>query len=265
MKIIDCFTFYNEFDMLTYRLNLLFPYVDHFIIVESPQTHIGKEKPLYFKENIAKYEKFASKILHVVKHLPFKYPCNIEKREQWENETAQRDAIAIGLKHLNLDKEDIIIVSDVDEIPNPLWLFGINNNMVDQFDFAELHQDFYYYNFKCKFSHTWFHSKIMKYGYFIQSNLTLSKLRGIAAQVGFADGGWHLSNFGDAEFISNKLKNFGHQEYNDPEYTNISKIEDRIKNSKDLFDREDHNFEIIPIEKNTHLPPFYEIYLAKFI
>jgi beta-1,4-mannosyl-glycoprotein beta-1,4-N-acetylglucosaminyltransferase len=265
MKIIDCFTFYNEFDMLNYRLNLLFPYVDQFIIVESPQTHIGKEKPLFYKENMANYTQFASKIIHVVKHLPFKYPCNIEKQEQWENEKAQRNAISNGLEYLKLENEDIIILSDMDEIPNPSILTLLSNNPTTAFEIIGLQQDFYYYNLTCKFKHFWHHLKIMKYGWYKQSGYTLSELRGFDPQIVCEDGGWHLSNFGDAEFISNKLKNFGHQEYNLQEFTDTSKIEERIKNSKDLFDRFDHTFEIIPIEKNTRLPPLYEKYLTKFI
>ena len=49
MKIIDCFSFYNELDLLTYRLNLLNDYVDYFVIVEARQTHAGKDKILFFK------------------------------------------------------------------------------------------------------------------------------------------------------------------------------------------------------------------------
>ena len=48
MKIIDCFIFYNELDLLTYRLNLLNNIVDYFIIVESKHTFVGKEKNLFF-------------------------------------------------------------------------------------------------------------------------------------------------------------------------------------------------------------------------
>ena len=48
MKIIDCFTFYNELDLLNYRLNILNNVVDYFIIVESTHTHVGKEKNLIY-------------------------------------------------------------------------------------------------------------------------------------------------------------------------------------------------------------------------
>ena len=63
MKIIDCFIFYNELDLLTYRLNLLNNIVDYFIIVESTHTFVGKEKKLFFDENKHLFENFNNKII----------------------------------------------------------------------------------------------------------------------------------------------------------------------------------------------------------
>ena len=262
MKIVDCFIFYNELEMLNYRLNLLDPYVDYFIIVEAHQTFIGKEKPLFLKENAARFKQFNDKIIHIIVELPHKYPCSIEKAEQWKNEDYHRDYISKGLDYLKLDEDDILILSDLDEIPNPELLQGIRNNQVVPFNQVSLEQDFYYYNLRCRFQHKWYHSKIIKYGWYKQSNLTLSKIRGISDNAWY-NGGWHLSNFGDAEFISNKLKNFAHQEYNSKEFTDISNIEDKIRTCKDLFGR-NQEFEIIEIKDNKNLPPLYEKYLANF-
>lgn len=77
--------------------------------------------------------------------------------------------------------------------------------------------------------------------------------------------GWHLSYFGDAHFIKNKLENFAHQEYNSDEYTNIQKIEKRINNNNDLFDRDWNKIIKILIKENPYLPPEYETYLQNFI
>ena len=75
MKIVDCFIFYNELDMLQYRLDTIFNCVDYFIIVESRYTHSGKEKTLYYNDNKHLFESFNSKIIHIVlDELPFKYP-----------------------------------------------------------------------------------------------------------------------------------------------------------------------------------------------
>ena len=102
----------------------------------------------------------------------------------------------------------------------------------------------------------------MKYGWYKQSDLTFTKIRGISNHA-WKNSGWHLSNFGDTEFISNKLKNYAHQEYNTKQFTDISRIEDKIRASKDLFER-NQEFEIIAIKDNKNLPPLYEKYLANF-
>ena len=263
MKIVDCFTFYNELEMLNYRLNLLDPYVDYFIIVEAHQTHVGKEKSLFFKENAARFKQFNDKIIHIIVELPHKYPCSIEKNEYWKNENYQRDCISKGLDYLKLDEDDILVLSDLDEIPNPELLRRIKNKQVVPFDLVSLEQDLYYYNLRCRIVSKWYHSKIMKYGWYKQSDLTFNKIREVTNHAFFYNSGWHLSYFGDSEFISNKLKNFAHQEYNSKEFTDISNIEDKIKTCKDLFGR-NQEFEIIEIKNNKNLPPLYEKYLTNF-
>jgi beta-1,4-mannosyl-glycoprotein beta-1,4-N-acetylglucosaminyltransferase len=77
------------------------------------------------------------------------------------------------------------------------------------------------------------------------------------------NGGWHLSYFGDANFIKNKIENFSHQELNTNNFTDLVKINEKINNCVDLYDR---NIEIkkINIEDNNYLPIEYNIYLTKF-
>jgi beta-1,4-mannosyl-glycoprotein beta-1,4-N-acetylglucosaminyltransferase len=87
MKIIDCFTFYNEFDILHYRLAALYDHVDYFILVEARTTHAGNPKPLFYMENEHLYERFRDKIIHMAVDLPFKSPnINYNNAEQWKNE-----------------------------------------------------------------------------------------------------------------------------------------------------------------------------------
>jgi beta-1,4-mannosyl-glycoprotein beta-1,4-N-acetylglucosaminyltransferase len=118
--------------MLNYRLNILDKVVDYFVLVESTHTHVGKEKPLFYNENKHLFEKFNHKIIHiVVDDFPHKYPnINIEKQEQWINERFQRDCISRGIDKLNLTGEDIITITDLDEIPNPNILTQIKNNII---------------------------------------------------------------------------------------------------------------------------------------
>ncbi|MDA7948065.1 MAG: hypothetical protein MPJ78_11395 [Hyphomicrobiaceae bacterium] len=114
-RVFDCFVFYNELDILEIRLNTLAPLVDHFVIVESPRTFTGQPKPLFFEENRARFAEFDDKIIHVVDEQMPEVAENTFVRE-----AHQRSAIGQGLREANPD--DLIIVSDADEIPKPAAL-----------------------------------------------------------------------------------------------------------------------------------------------
>jgi beta-1,4-mannosyl-glycoprotein beta-1,4-N-acetylglucosaminyltransferase len=276
MKIVDCFIFYNELDLLNYRLNILNDVVDYFVLVESTHTFTGKEKELYFNENKNLFEKFKHKMIHVIlDDFPFKYPnINYNNNEQWENERFQRNCIDRGIQKLSLDDDDIIIISDLDEIPDPSTLQKIKNNEII-ITINALNMDFYYYNLNSKKQGRTHIVKILLYKYFIdihKNKLTCNDIRlnNICINQNeyiIENGGWHFSYFGDAHFIKNKLENFSHQEYNNNEYTNIEKIEKRLSAGVDLFERpyDNENIIRIPIKENPYLPPECETYLQKFI
>lgn len=262
-KIVDCFTFYNELDMLTYRLNILNDVVDYFVLVEATHTHVGKEKMLYYQENKHLFEKFNHKIIHIiVDDFPHKYPnINIEKDEQWINERFQRDCISRGIDILNLTSNDIITITDLDEIPNPMILSQIKNNeIVVNINIIEM--DLYYYNLNSKMDHKWYHSKVLTFEKYNELNLGCDKIRFYNCPI-IKHAGWHLSYFGNKKFIKNKLENFTHQEFNKVEFTDEKLIEQRINDGKDLFDRPNGIINI-PIEDNDNLPPNYDTYLANF-
>lgn len=65
-RIYDCFTFFNELDLLELRLNELASVVDYFVIAEATHTFTGKPKPLHFKENAARFEAFLPRIIHII-------------------------------------------------------------------------------------------------------------------------------------------------------------------------------------------------------
>lgn len=262
-QIIDCFIFYNELDMLTYRLNLLDNLVDFFVLVESTHTFVGKEKPLFYAESKHLFDKFNHKIIHIiVDDFPYKYPniC-IEKSEQWINEKFQRNCISRGIDKLNLNNQDIITIGDLDEILNPNVLEQIKNNNII-IDVNKLEMDFYYYNLHSKMDHKWYNSKIISFKKYKELNILCDQLRFYKCPV-IKNGGWHLSYFGNEQFIKNKLENFSHQEFNKLEFTDEKQIEQRIKNRKDLFDRS-HKIIHVEIEDNDNLPPQYDIYLKSF-
>ena len=111
MKIYDCFTFLNEFDLLELRLRELYDYVDYFVLVEGDRTFQNNTKPLFYSEHNQRFDKWKDKIIYVpVTDMP-------EHTDPWGRERHQRDAILRGLTAAA--DSDIIMIGDVDEIPRP--------------------------------------------------------------------------------------------------------------------------------------------------
>ena len=269
-KIIDCFIFYCELELLTYRLNILNNVVDYFIIVESTHTFTGNEKKLFYNENKNLFEKFKDKIIHIiVDDFPYKYPnINFNNRHQWVNEAFQRNCIAKGINHLTdnyltdnyLRDNDLIIITDIDEIPDPNTLSNIKNSNIIV-DINKLEMDFYYYNLYTKLNGYWHFPKIISYKKYKELNCTCDDIRSINCEI-IKNGGWHLSYFGDSNFIKNKINSFSHQELNTIEFTNLEKIDERIKEGRDIFER--GNIGRIELSNNTYLPLEYNTFLKSF-
>ena len=108
--IYDCFTFFNELDLLEIRLNILYEKVDFFVIVEANKTHTGKDKPFYVQESFARFERFKEKIKYI-------QVTDMPSGNAWTLENFQRNCIMRGLDKLADD--DIVAISDLDEIINP--------------------------------------------------------------------------------------------------------------------------------------------------
>lgn len=131
MTIYDCFTFYNELDLLEIRLNELNSEVDYFVIVEATRTQTGNKKKLYFELNKKRYAKFKSKIIHIIiKDMP-----NIKYNSAWVLENYQRNQIIKGLNKCDL--KDIIFISDLDEIPNKNTFKKIVSKLTKKESFLE--------------------------------------------------------------------------------------------------------------------------------
>ncbi|MBV5330446.1 MAG: glycosyl transferase GT17 family protein, partial [Chlorobium sp.] len=109
--IFDTFIFFNEIELLDIRLNILNDCVDRFVLVEATKTFQGKHKPLFFEQSKHLFERYKDKIIHVVVD---DLPVNAAP---FDREYFQRDAILRGLD--GCGSEDLIIISDLDEIPNP--------------------------------------------------------------------------------------------------------------------------------------------------
>jgi len=236
-KVIDCFTFYNELELLNLRLHELWDDVDYFVISESNHTHRGKKKKLYYLENQEKFIKFREKIIHVVDDKIYN-----TNDHPWKIENNQRNTLAKGIDSLNLKDSDQIIISDLDEIPNMeriskvLPISWINT----------LEMDFYYYSPYNKIRKKWTKSKVLNFGTYknkfgsvpqkVRDSVDYKKIFNYRINRNYIKrAGWHFSYFGDEQFIKNKILNFAHSEYDDEKFYNKKNIQNSINNGIDLY------------------------------
>jgi beta-1,4-mannosyl-glycoprotein beta-1,4-N-acetylglucosaminyltransferase len=113
-RLFDCFTFFNELEVLELRLAELFEVVDRFVLVEARLTFTGRPKPLIFLENRERFRPYLEKIEHVVL-AETDFPQGTVSA--WDREYFSRRAMLRGLADAASD--DFVLVSDVDEIPRP--------------------------------------------------------------------------------------------------------------------------------------------------
>jgi beta-1,4-mannosyl-glycoprotein beta-1,4-N-acetylglucosaminyltransferase len=236
--IFDCFIFYNEIKMLKFRLAELFDFVDYFIIIEANETFSGIKKQNYFSQ-IKDLDKYSKKIIY--KSISF--PSGLYL---WDKEIYQRNHIRNVLETLNPKDEDLVIISDVDEIPD------VKNLQIGLMD-----QDLYYYNLEYKIHSYWKGSAMTTYAN-LKNYESIQKFR-IYNNLNVYKAGWHFSYFGDENFISNKIKSFSHQELNIEKYTDKILIKQSIDNSENIFDKQ--KIIKIPIKENNYLPINYQMLL----
>lgn len=225
MKIYDCFTFFNELDILDIRLNTLDEVVDHFVLVESKKTFTNNDKPLFYLENMHLFKKFQHKIIHIILNE------SSSETNAWQNEEKQRNAIRDGLT--DCVDSDIIMVSDVDEIPNPdkieLINYYIDNKMV--FDFS---QRLYYYYLNMLVANDWKGTKLCTFAKFKEFSPQSLRMNSVGNTL-IENGGWHFSYMGGAESIKYKIESFSHQEVNTDEIKN--NIDIRLTEGVSIFDK----------------------------
>ena len=256
MKIFDCFMYFDEEMILDLRLNILNGHVDYFIIVESRYNHKGERRKLLF--NKEKFIKYRDKIIYLVHdEVPSKVKrINDEDDKKTQTnkyimnalyrENAQRNYIINGLNNAN--SEDIILISDVDEIPK-----------IDKFDFDKVknkiilfRQDMFYYkfnlclpNFKwtgtkaCRkkdlLSPQWLRNiKEKKYPFF-RLDTFFSDKKYIDIKI-VNDGGWHFSNIKTAKAIEHKLKSYLHHKEFDDVPLSIKEIDQLVQSKRAIYD-----------------------------
>ena len=252
MKVFDCFPFFNELDLLEIRLNLLNDIVDYFVIVEAKETFTGIPKPLYFENNKQRYNQFLHKIIHIIIE-PFNKDFHVSIRE-----TKQKNYIFNGLKQCNDD--DIILISDLDEIPNPSILKNVfEKNLTNKFKLICLKNKNHLYYINNYVSELidgnisykdWDGTRILNYGF--AKHCTVQNIRSPqlinTKQIYIENAGWHFSYLGGKEKIIEKIEAYAHYDYVTPEVKN--NLEKNISSGvQDIFSRKIKS-EIIPIKNN---------------
>ena len=243
-KIIDCFLFYDEFEMLNFRLFELDNYVDYFVIIETDKDLLGNDKPSFYDENKDKFESYSNKIIPIY----CKIPENFYGKDIINKSLVD---LEIKLKSLNLNFEDIIMLSHVDEIPDLSKLDTIKESLISST--VRMKQKEFIWNYKF-FNHnnhlgtivTDF-SKIIstKKNLFIENLETISNFK-------FLDCGWHFSQFHPIEKTKNKLKLLS--TIIKKEILDIDYIRDNLLSISNPSIRLKANEETLPI--NAHLLPY---------
>lgn len=189
--VFDCFTFFNELDLLEIRLNILDSYVDYFILVESHQTFMGDSKPLYYQENKDRFEKWNDKIIHIVAP-----NMEIEKTPHERHWLCYELIEEELLRRGNI--EDVAYCSDLDEIWKP--------QQVDD-DIHSLGQFNYSYYLNLRSSEDWVGTLVSKIkNIFIGYN---KEYRTVKPNI-LKEQGWHFTNIGGVEQIIKKVAAYDH-------------------------------------------------------
>ena len=262
-KIYDCFTYFNEDKLLKVRLETLWDSVDYFIICESILTFTAKPKPINF--NFEAFDKYKSKIRYL---LIDKFPLGL--KSAWDYEIYQRNFLKNGLK--DASPNDLVMISDVDEIINPEIINNFNFDKYYRGVFQMKHYQYYLNNLKINQSGSpvlWEVAAITTYKNFEEKFKTMNNLRRYKSKGMFwllknkymeliktqiiPLGGWHFGWMGGTEAIISKLESFSHQKLNVIKYKNPISIEAKIKAGKDVFKRN----EFYHLESVDGSFPFY--------
>ena len=234
--IIDCFTFWEELELLDIRLNYLDPVVDQFILVEATTTHSGKDKPLFFNENKSLFKRFNSRIIHViVNDMPITEP------DRWTLENYQRNAILTGLSSLKLEDDDYLLIGDVDEIPN--------RDIVIKQPFGTYDQRCFMYYLNVQSEEHWNGTIGIKYNLFkVNSNFGIpQKVRDQRNHLEpIRNGGWHFGWLGGYDRVYNKIKAFAHVEVDVPQY--MDHLKESIDSLSALWSPGTGPMKVFPIE-----------------
>jgi len=265
MKIFDCITYYDEPMLFELRLNILSSYVDEFIVSEATYTHSGGKKKINFKKE--NFPKFKNKITHLIVDQEPKDLFEINESNKSNNSLFRLNAAKRIEKQRNelinyletKDKNDWVIYSDSDEIPNlsKIDLKSIKSKIV------LFKQKVFHYKFNLVLdSHDWFGSKASKIkdleNISILRNIKTKKYPWWRADVLFKkdkyinlniveDGGWHFTELKTPQEIFIKHKNDEHHDEFDLTGISEQDVEEMVKNAYIPYD---HTADKTDLKKN---------------
>lgn len=203
--IIDCFMFFNELEILEIRLNALAPFVDQFVLVESRVNHRGNPKPLVFEQHKQRFQQF--NIKHIIMDgLPEDFTGTTDEILAYH-----LNFLATGLTDVGPD--DIILLADVDEIPDLTHYTGGQGVFVQQ-------AYYYYLNYREDRTVHWRGTIALKMNSLARGPIAMWRASRrkdkVIAPFPF-HGGWHFSSIGTPEQMLEKFDSYSHQETDYPE------------------------------------------------
>lgn len=260
--VYDCIPFFNELDILKLRLHILGSIVDKFIIEEATVTFSGEPKELCFEKNKEMFQEFLPKIEYiVVDNSPVDTTTHLRDK-------FQKNALVRGLK--NASDEDVILLSDVDEIPNP----DVLKKIISEFDPEKIYhlaqRMFYCFinmeevsgsllsitgEFPGVKRKMWLGTKVFaKRSIPAEGIIQLREASTTSPNaVRVADGGWHFGYMGSfketdvSKRIGTKVVAAAHQEYNDQDI--LAEARDRLILGQDMFGRQ-ARFERVEVDES---------------
>ena len=250
MKVYDCFMFFNELDLVEVRLEELYDVVDYFVIAESNVTHAGNPKPYIFLDNIERFSKYKSKIRHIkVDDMP-------DNVSGMYRDNYQRHSLHKGLTDLR--PEDLVIVSDLDEIPRAELIHMIKEdaNDYDRY-FLNLPQFRHRLNFMLvKDNHKFTNIVVTKGHAFTdphkEREFTFPWSAKPNNHVVLEHGGWHFTWLGNDQEVITKLQNFAHTDLNNEQTVANINIHDVIERKASFLPNHNEGFEYVVI--NDYFP-----------
>lgn len=257
MRIFDTFMFFNELDLLEIRLHVLNDVVDRFVLVESTRDHAGRDKPLHFGDHRDRFAPFLDKIEHVVVD---DMPRGDGREAGWKRENHQRRCIERGLH--DAEEHDVVMVSDLDEIPRP----GAVQQALERDGLVFFEQSFHCYFLNCRVPGAkWRGTGLTRFGRFkdaqrvrdLRDTAITWRYRHLPPRLSTVeDGGWHFTFLGGVDAIIHKIESFAHSEFNRPELKSRERILARIEEGKDLFLSEEEAVRFEFVELDDSFPSY---------